>query len=309
MIETSILVIEDSTTLRKEIIQTLQDHSLATCYHEAADGLAGLKILLERKIELVLCDVEMPLLDGFKFLSMVRAREELRDIPVLLLTGKDDMDSKVKGLEQGASDYITKPFDASELVARAKLHLKMKKLQDELRRANEILLEISHIDHLTGLYNRRYLMDILEREFLRTKRSGSSLAFLILDLDYFKDINDTYGHQEGDKVLAHSAAVFREQLRRYDTPVRFGGDEFVAVLPEASVCDAMTVADRIQKALAEITFLGKLERLRMTASLGFAVYPGEGVNTVEELIRAADNALYRAKARGRNCAVGPPPSA
>jgi PleD family two-component response regulator len=246
MIVTSILVIEDSTTLRKEIIQTLQDHSLATSYHEAADGLAGLKILLEIKIDLVLCDVEMPLLDGFKFLSMVRVREELRDIPVLLLTGKDDMDSKVKGLEQGASDYITKPFDASELVARAKLHLKMKKLQDELRRANEILLEISHIDHLTGLYNRRYLMDILEREFLRTKRSGSSLAFLILDLDHFKDINDTYGHQEGDVVLTRSATVFRDQLRRYDTPVRFGGDEFVAVLPEASVCDAMTVAERVR---------------------------------------------------------------
>jgi len=306
MIETSILVIEDLTSLRKEIIQTLQDTTLATCYHEAADGLAGVKILLESKIDLVLCDVEMPLLDGFKFLSMVRAREELRDIPVLLLTGKDDMDSKVRGLEQGASDYITKPFDAGELVARVKLHLKMKKLQDELRRANEILLEISHIDHLTGLYNRRYLMDILEREFLRTKRSGSSLAFLILDLDHFKDVNDTYGHQGGDEVLTRAAVVFREQLRRYDTPVRFGGDEFVAVLPEASVCDAMTVADRIQKALADITFSGKLARLRITASLGFAVFPGEGVDTVEELIRAADTALYRAKARGRNCAVGPP---
>ena len=305
MIEINILVIEDSTTLRKEIIQTLQSHSLATSYHEAGDGLEGFKILLGIKIDLVLCDVEMPLLDGFKFLAMVRGREELRDIPVLLLTGKDDINSKVRGLEQGASDYITKPFDASELVARAKLHLKMKKLQDELRRANEILLEISNTDHLTGLYNRRYLMDVLEREFLRTKRMGGALSFLILDLDQFKDINDQYGHQVGDVVLTRAAVVFRDQLRCYDTPVRFGGDEFVAVLPETSYRDALTVAERVRKALSEITFSGELNKLRITASLGFAVYPGEGVTTMEDFIREADTALYRAKAKGRNCAAGP----
>ncbi len=305
MVETNILVIEDSIPLRREIIQTLQSHSLATCYHEAGDGLEGLKFLLEIKMDLVLCDVEMPRLDGFRFLAMVRAREELRDIPVLLLTGKDDIPSKVRGLEQGASDYITKPFDASELVARAKLHLKMKKLQDELRRANEILLDISNTDHLTGLYNRRYLMDVLEREFLRSSRKGSSLSFLIIDIDHFKEINDKFGHQEGDVVLIRAATAFRDQLRCYDTPIRFGGDEFVAVLPETSLPDAMTVAERVRKALDETTFSGKLEELKITASLGFAVYPGKGVDSMEDLIREADNALYRAKARGRNCAAGP----
>jgi two-component system, cell cycle response regulator len=305
MIETNILIIEDSTTLRGEIIQTLKDHSLATYYHEAGDGLEGLKILLEIKIDLVLCDVEMPRLDGFRFLSMVRGREDLRDIPILLLTGKDDRDSKVWGLEQGASDYITKPFDESELIARVKIHLKIKRLQDHLRQANEFLLEISHTDHLTGLYNRRYLMEVLEKEFLRTKRTGAALSFLILDLDHFKDINDKYGHQEGDTVLERAADVFRDQLRSYDTPVRFGGDEFVAVLPEASLPDAMTVAERIRKALVDMTFSGRLEKLRITASLGFAVYPGEGVNSMEDLIREADNALYRAKARGRSCVNGP----
>ncbi|MHC1697699.1 MAG: diguanylate cyclase [Geobacteraceae bacterium] len=305
MAEINILVIEDSKTLRKEIIQVLQSHALASHYHEAGDGLEGLKILLAIKIDLVLCDVEMPLLDGFRFLSMVHNREELRDIPILLLTGKGDISSKVRGLEEGASDYITKPFDASELVARARLHLKMKRLQDELRRANEILLEISHTDHLTGLYNRRYMMDILEREFLRTARTGSFLSLLIIDLDYFKEINDKYGHQEGDAVLERTANVFREQLRSYDIPVRFGGDEFVAVLPEASRSDAQAVAERIRRALDEIVFFGKLEKLKITASLGFAVYPGTGVETMEDLIREADTALYRAKAKGRNCASGP----
>jgi diguanylate cyclase (GGDEF)-like protein len=181
----------------------------------------------------------------------------------------------------------------------------MKKLQDELRRANEILLEISNTDHLTELYNRRNLMDVLEREFIRTTRKGGALSFLIIDLDYFKDINDKYGHQEGDVVLSRAATAFREQLRCYDTPIRFGGDEFVAVLPETSLSDAMTVAERIRKALEEISFSGKLENLKITASLGFSVYPWEGVETVEDLIREADNALYRAKAKGRNSAVGP----
>ncbi|MRR54747.1 MAG: diguanylate cyclase [Deltaproteobacteria bacterium] len=305
MAEINILVIEDSKTLRKEIIQILQSHAVASHYHEAGDGLEGLKILLAIKIDLVLCDVEMPLLDGFRFLAMVHSREGLRDIPILLLTGKDDISSKVRGLEEGASDYITKPFDASELVARAKLHLKLKRLQDELRRANEILLEISHTDHLTGLYNRRYMMDILEREFLRTARTGSSLSFLIIDLDYFKEINDRYGHQEGDAVLGRAAAVFREQLRSYDIPVRFGGDEFVAVLPEAALSDAQAVAERIRKSLSDIVFSESLEKLKLTASLGFAVYPWKGVETMEDLIREADNALYRGKAKGRNCVNGP----
>ncbi|MGA7828432.1 MAG: GGDEF domain-containing protein, partial [Geobacteraceae bacterium] len=169
----------------------------------------------------------------------------------------------------------------------------------------ENLLEISHTDHLTGLYNRRYMMDILAKEFLRTARTGSSLSFLIIDLDYFKEINDKYGHNEGDLVLERAATVFRDQLRCYDTPVRFGGDEFVAVLPEASLADAQVVAERIRKALDEIRFPGKLEDLRITASLGFAVYPGVGVETMEDLLREADNALYRAKAKGRNFAAGP----
>lgn len=303
--ETNILVIDDSTVLRKELIQTLQEHSLATCYHEAGDGLEGLKVLLGTSIDLVLCDVEMPRLDGFRFLSMVRAREELRDVPVILLTGKDDIDSKVWGLERGASDYITKPFDASELIARVKIHLKMKHLQDELRRANELLQEISFTDHLTGLYNRRYLMEILEREFTRTRRTGGSLAFLILDIDFFKEINDKYGHQEGDTVLARAATVFRDQLRGYDTPVRFGGDEFVAVLPAASYHDAMIVAERIRRALQGVAFAGKLEKVQLSASLGVAVFPAEGIASVEDLIREADSALYRAKSKGRNCAEGP----
>lgn len=303
--ETNILIIEDSETVRREIVEILKANSLATYYHEAGDGIEGLKTLLEIKIDLVLCDVDMPRMDGFRFLSMVRARENLRDIPVILLTGKDDRESKIWGLEQGASDYITKPFDAGEMVARVKVHLKLKQLQDELRRAYERLLEVSHTDHLTGLYNRRYLMEVLESEFSRARRSGGSLSLLIIDIDHFKWINDTYGHQEGDLVLAEAASVFRDQLRGYDTAVRYGGDEFVAVLPDTTLSDAMAVAERMRKAIMKSRFPGKLSHVRLSFSIGIAVHPAQGIETVTDFIRMADNALYRAKEKGRNRIEGP----
>lgn len=303
--ETNILVIEDSETIRREIIQVLKAHSLATYCHEAGDGLEGLKLLLGIKVDLVLCDLEMPRLDGFRFLSMVRKREELRDIPVILLTGKDDSASKIAGLEQGANDYITKPFDAGELVARVRVHLKIKLLQDQLRRANELLTEISHTDHLTGLYNRRYMMDVLEREFSRARRSGGALSLLIMDLDHFKEINDRNGHQGGDVVLAEAASVFRDELRSYDIAVRFGGDEFVAVLPGASLPEAMSVAERVRKAVEQSRFPGNMAGVRLTFSIGIAVHPADGIETVADFIRAADSALYRAKAKGRNRIEGP----
>lgn len=303
--ETNILVIEDSETVRLEILGILKANSVATYYHEAGDGIEGLKILLEIKITLVLCDVDMPRMDGFRFLSMVRAREELRDIPVILLTGKDDRESKIWGLEQGASDYITKPFDPAEMVARVKVHLKIKQLQDELQKANELLLEVSHTDHLTGRYNRRYLMEVLDREFSRARRSGGSLSLMIIDIDHFKWINDTYGHQEGDLVLAEAASVFRDELRGYDTAVRYGGDEFVAVLPDTTLPDAMAVAERMRQAVMKSRFPGKLSDVRLSFSIGIAVHPGEGIETVTDLIREADNALYRAKEKGRNRIEGP----
>jgi len=303
--ETNILVIDDSESVRKEIIHTLKSHSVASYFHEACDGIEGLKVLLDIKINLVLCDVEMPRLDGFRFLSMVRARDELKNIPFIMLTAKEDQESKVRGFELGVADYITKPFGPGELVARVKVHLQIKKLQDELMKANELLLEMSYTDHLTGLYNRRYLMEVLEREYSRAQRTGGVLSLLILDIDHFKEVNDRFGHQEGDAVLARTASIFSNELRGYDTAVRFGGDEYVAVLPDTSLNDATAVAERIRKSVSDTTFGGRLKGERITVSLGIAAYPGKEVETIEDLVREADGALYRAKAGGRNRTGGP----
>ncbi len=303
--ETNILVIDDSESVRKDIIRTLQSHSVATYFHEAADGIEGLKVLLEIKMDLVLCDVEMPRLDGFRFLSMVRSRDVLKNIPFIMLTAKEDQESKMRGYELGVADYITKPFGPGELVARVNVHLQIKKLQDELMKANELLVEISYTDHLTGLYNRRYLMEVLEREFSRAQRNCGVLSLLILDIDQFKGINDRFGHQEGDTVLSRTASIFRNELRGYDTAVRYGGDEYIAVLPDTSLNDAIAVAERIRKSVNETTLSGKLKGERISVSLGIAAYPGKGVETIEDLVREADGALYRAKAGGRNRTEAP----
>ncbi|HET6420752.1 MAG TPA: diguanylate cyclase [Geobacteraceae bacterium] len=296
----SVLVVEDSETVRREIVHILKGKSIFDTFFEADDGLQGFKVLLGHKIDLILCDVDMPMMDGFKFISLVQSREDLRDVPIILLTGKEDRDSKIRGLEQGASDYITKPFDAGELVARVKVHLKIKTLQDQLKQANELLLAISHTDHLTGLYNRRYLEETLEREFRRTQRKGNNLAVMILDIDHFKMVNDTYGHQQGDYVLCKIAALFQRVLREYDTAARFGGEEFIAVIPETSLSEARNIAERIRASIEETLFSVGDEKIRITASFGVSAFPAEEIRSADDLIRVADKALYSAKIKGRN---------
>jgi diguanylate cyclase (GGDEF)-like protein len=296
----SVLIIDDSVTVRDQIIKTLEKFSLFTRYYEAEDGLGGFKKLLSSPVDIILCDLEMPRIDGFKFLSMLKARPDIQDVPVIILTGMDDRERKIKGLEQGASDYITKPFDPEELVARVKVHLKIKKLQDELKRSNELLLELSNTDHLTGLFNRRYMMEALDKELQRSRRKGGNLSLIMLDIDHFKLVNDNYGHQQGDLVLQQVALLLQKELRSYDCAARYGGEEFVAILPDSSLKDVVFVADRIRLAVQGTRFNGPLAKLTLTASLGVACFSREHSPTLDGFIKLADDALYRAKANGRN---------
>ncbi|MDD2364755.1 MAG: diguanylate cyclase [Desulfuromonadaceae bacterium] len=296
----SVLIIDDSVTVREQIIRTLESFSLFSRYYEAEDGLEGFKKLLSSPVDIILCDLEMPRIDGFKFLSMLKARPDLQDMPVIILTGMNDRDRKIKGLGQGASDYITKPFDPEELVARVKIHLKIKKLQDDLKRTNELLLELSNTDHLTGLFNRRYMMEALDKEVHRSIRKGGTLAMIMLDIDHFKRVNDTYGHLQGDVVLQKVAQQLQKELRSYDCAARYGGEEFVAILPDSSLKEAVFVADRIRLAVQGAKFNGELDKLTLTVSLGVAVFSKDSAPTVDAFIKYADDALYRAKEKGRN---------
>jgi diguanylate cyclase (GGDEF)-like protein len=296
----SILIIDDSKTVRQEILLLLREISLFDDYREAADGVDGLKSLLEHKADLVICDVEMPRMDGFKFIAMMQTRDELKDIPVIMLTGRGDQEMKIKGLDHGACDYVTKPFDPGELVARVKVQLKIKALQDALKRSNQLLLELSNTDPLTGIFNRRYFMEALEKEFQRAHRKHAPLTLAIMDIDHFKRINDKYGHPQGDQVLISLAAVIQGQLRRYDIIARYGGEEFILLLPETSPDEGIAVVERLRTTVENMRFPTPLEELRLTVCLGVSVYPAEQVASVYDLIHEADTALYRAKAGGRN---------
>ncbi|TYO96365.1 response regulator receiver modulated diguanylate cyclase [Geothermobacter ehrlichii] len=295
----SILIIDDSPQARQQVIEILQPKSLFNFFYEAGDGIEGFKTALNRKVDIVLCDLEMPGMDGFKFLQMMNSREELADIPVIMVTGREDTETKVRGLEQGASDYVTKPYDPAELIARVKVQIKIKSLQDKLKRSNQMLLELSLTDPLTGLNNRRYMMEVLDREFERSQRSGASLCLVMIDIDHFKRVNDTYGHQKGDVVLRGLADLLRKHLRQYDTAARFGGEEFALILPETDLGEAALVAERLRRATEKLTFT-QIPGLQVSASLGVACYPMQGIDVPDDLIREADYALYNAKRLGRN---------
>lgn len=299
----SVLIIDDSEAVREKVIKILESQDLFTRFYQAEDGLEGFKKLMSSPVDIVLCDLEMPRMDGFKFLGMMRGRPEVSDTPVIILTGNEDRELKIKGLEQGACDFITKPFDPEELVARMKVHLKIKHLQDDLKRSNELLLELSNTDHLTGLFNRRYLIEALEKELQRAKRKNGTIALFILDIDHFKRINDTYGHLQGDVVLQKVALQLQKELRTYDTPARYGGEEFVAILPDTTLKEAFMVTERVRLSIQGMHLAGQLSSEWITASFGVAALPSPSYDDIDGLLRAADEALYQAKERGRNRVV------
>jgi len=296
----TILVIDDSRIARQEVIEILRRNSPSTSYYEAADGIEGLKMALNKPTDLIICDVEMPGMDGFKFLRMLSSREELQDIPVIMVTGREDSEAKIRSLEQGASDYVTKPYDSGELLARVKVQLKIKSLQDKLKQSNQMLLELSHTDPLTGLNNRRSMMEALDKEFERSTRKHSPLSLLMLDIDHFKKVNDTFGHQQGDAVLQALAILLKEHLRQYDLAARFGGEEFALILPETDEIDAGMVAERIRQSIEKMRLGDFPAEFCLTASIGVATSPNEALAYPDDLIREADNALYQAKRSGRN---------
>lgn len=296
----TILIIDDSESVRTQIAHELKSAALCELILQAGDGIEAFKLLLGTPIDLILCDLEMPRIDGFKLLGMITGNEKLRAIPVIMLTGHVDRELKIKLLGHGASDYITKPFDAGELIARVKVQLKIKSLQDELKKSNEMLQQLSNTDPLTHIFNRRYMMDMLEKEMQRAQRKGSHLSLVMIDIDHFKHVNDQYGHLGGDQVLISLASLSQSGLRSYDFVARYGGEEFVLILPETGHEGALLVAERLRQRIQVHSYTGSLKGLKTTASMGVATYPTDFITSVSDLIREADEAMYRAKDAGRN---------
>jgi diguanylate cyclase (GGDEF)-like protein len=298
----TLLLIDDCAAHRGHVRTILTQAGLFQRILEAGDGIEGLSLLMRESVDVVLCDLAMPGLDGDKLLRMKAASPGGAHIPFLVLTGSAEVERRARLLEQGAADAIAKPFHPAELVARLQLHLKLKRLQDELLLKNAALANLSSADSLTGLRTRRFVDDVLALEFLRARRYRSPLTLAMADLDHFKQVNDKWGHPAGDAVLRHVATTLQELLRRTDLIGRYGGEEFLLLHPQSTASGAAALAERIREGVAALKVETPAGTIGVTLSIGVAEYDRQ-MESPEDLIAAADRALYAAKRAGRNRVV------
>jgi two-component system cell cycle response regulator len=275
----------------------------------AASGPEALRRVKELPPHLILLDVMMPEMDGHQVARHIKDDDGLPFIPIILVTALNEAEDVVQGLESGADDYIAKPYNFRELEARVRAMLRIKFLQDELDQknrelelANRRLKKLSITDGLTELFNHRHVHELLHDEFERSARTGESIAVVMMDLDRFKAVNDTYGHLIGDAVLVEAAQRLVTHTREVDTVARYGGEEFILLLPQTDLEGAQKVAEKVRAELALAPVDTEAGPLRITLSAGVASHPRHGTS-VESLLRAADRALYAAKAAGKNRVV------
>jgi two-component system cell cycle response regulator len=247
--------------------------------------------------DLAILDRRLPDMDGVELCRQLKADPELRNRYIIMLTGEDDQEDKVQGLDLGADDYITKPFQYPELMARIRAAKRIVDLQKELLDSNRRLELLSITDGLTKLYNHRHLQDELSRAFEESARYQRPLSFVIVDLDFFKKVND---HAIGDEVLKAISTIFQESIRTTDLAARYGGEEFALMLPETLLDDALTFAEQIRRSIELTPVRTHAGPISATVSIGVATVPHPRIHSAKELIVAADKALYRAKKNGRN---------
>jgi two-component system, cell cycle response regulator len=305
-----ILVVDD----HPDNVQVLRARLEARGYivDEAGDGEQALeRVYTSPPPDLILLDVMMPKIDGFEVVRRIKNDDTLPFIPVIMQTALDTTESMVQGLDAGADDYIAKPINFSELDARVKSLLRIQSLQSSLQQrekelsiANAQLLVMSSTDVLTGVANRRSLEERLHDMWEHSQRLHEPLSLVMCDIDHFKRVNDDYGHQVGDAVLQQFAKLLQTEAREIDRVGRYGGEEFVLLLPGTVLDAAVTFAERIRERVEKCTFTyGEGQSLHRTMSCGVAAWPHPFIRDQEALIKAADDALYVAKETGRNRVV------
>jgi len=294
-----ILIADDDPTIRTILLSALV--RLGYRVEIAGDGDQAWSLLQAAQApELAILDWKMPGMTGIEICRRLRERKDAVYVYVVLLTGLDTLTDLVAGLEAGADDYMTKPFKPAELNARLRSGRRVLDLQRELLAAQAQLSVLANHDSLTDLWNRRVILERLNQELARAEREKSPLGLILLDIDYFKRINDTLGHSRGDEVLRQVAQRLTEAVRPYDSVGRYGGEEFLIVVPNCNMHETFKVAERIRKTICDEPVASADGPIAVSASFGATAVLAEQDSDPKALIVAADRALYRAKELGRN---------
>jgi len=298
MINKNILVVDDTETNIDILIGLLGDTYEVLV---ALDGESALEIVQEENIDLVLLDIMMPDMDGYEVCERLKADESTKNIPIIFITAKTDEDSIEKAYDIGGVDYVSKPFKPKELLARVKSQLQIQKLIQDLEESQEELKVLASTDPMTKLYNRRYFSKVSENIFEVAKRDKDEISIIMLDIDKFKNVNDTYGHKIGDEVIIALSNKLQNIQRKSDVVCRYGGEEFIILLPKTSIDGAKIVAQNIRKDVESLIInLEENKELKFTVSLGVSSIDMQKETSIEASLKRADDALYDAKEGGRN---------
>jgi len=294
-----VLIVDDSPTIRMSLTRFIKDEFIPV---EASNGEEAMEhILGDDRIEVVLTDLSMPELDGYGLVSRIRNSPipRIQKLPVIVVTAADDTMAREKAFNVGANDFVTKTSDRVELLARLRAHRKLAHTIRQLEISQQELREQANTDDLTGLPNRRFFEQIASKEMSLMRRQKEYFAVLMMDIDHFKTVNDTYGHAAGDHVLVQVGRILAQAMREEDMVARIGGEEFVVASPYTNRLAAIVLAERLRKAVEGLNIEFDGDQIPVTISIGIALMPQAG-ETLSDVLAAADERLYVAKQNGRN---------
>lgn len=301
-----VMLIDDSPFEQTFLRDTLMREGYE--FISASNGLEAYSVLKKIQPDIVLLDIVMPGISGFEVCEHIKLNPTMKDTPIIFLTALGDTDDVVKGFEYGGVDYVVKPFRTEELLMRIKTHLELKSSKDLLVLKNTLLEEMmvkleaaSVTDYLTGLYNRRFAYERLHEEQTRIQRYGGKYSIILSDIDCFKAVNDEHGHLCGDQVLIEISKCMKNRLREIDIVSRFGGEEFLMILPGTDLAGAVDLAETLRRSIEALPVYYDSKEIFITMTFG--VSENDGTMDISQQMHEADEALYAGKRNGRNCVV------
>lgn len=290
----NILIVDDVAENLQLLTRLLHDAGYKV--RPASSGALALKSAISMIPDLIMLDITMPEMDGFEVCRQLKKNPDLVEIPVIFISALNETVDKVTAFNCGGVDFVSKPFDTQEVLARVNVHVTLRKTLLELEKKNLELDTLAKTDYLTGVLNRREVVAELHRNMSLAKRHNHPFSIILIDIDYFKQVNDTFGHQIGDEVLKNTTEAINSSVRESDVLGRFGGEEFIILAPYSDIAGTALLAERVRKAVEQLSW--NEEGLHVTISLGVAEL--EMNDTADTLIKRADQLLYCAKDKGRN---------